>query len=489
MNEKLSSREFFWPLLIIGLGLLVCGQSLTNAFCWDDSAYLWDNPKIPYWAGLSQIWFAPGTPADAFLDYPLALATFGLGHKLWGLNPWGYHTLNLTLHVLNALLLLKLIRRIKPEFAGITALLFIIYPVQVGTVAWISELKNLLCLCFFLAFLSFLDYENNRQRKNYLKMLLFFTASLLSKCIGVCFATIPLLYAWHRNGSFSKRAFSITLPLLFLNAIAILLSIQKQNANPEVLTLPHFPENIILAGKAFFFYINQILLPQHFLFFYPKWNIPMILLSNWIHTAGGLFLYAIFYWNRHRWGRGAFELLCFHGISILPALGFIKISFMYGSHMADHFSYLSAPPLLLFACISLHFLFSKAKSYLFAKSIHPSPLLKKSLITTGVIYLAVTSFRLTKNYKDTMTLFSNLLLQTPRSLFAFFFTGTELTGSNPKNAVLFLQKAIHYKPDFQYAFENLGETEKAVQARQEGLRLIPKSDAARKNQEMAQTAF
>ena len=490
MNEKLSPKEMPWLLWIIGLGILIYGHSLTNGFVWDDRAYLWENPHIASLSGLMKIWLSPGNLNDLWpRDFPLAPAAFWFGHKLWGFDPWGYHALNLTLHILNALVLFGLIRRLKPEFAGITALLFTIHPIQVETVAWISELKNILCLFFFLlAFHSFLDFEKSRKNTDYLKTLLFFMASILSKCTGVCFAVIPLLYAWYNDGRGAKSAFRLTLPLLFLSAIDVFLPIQMQNLGTENLTLPLFPENIILAGKTFFFYITQTLLPLQFLTLYPKWDISVFRLVNWIYPIGVITLYATFYIKRRQIGRGAFALLCFYGISIFPALGFFRITFMYLSYTADHFSYLSVPPILLCFCAILHF---GAKKFL-----DPSSFLKKSLTAAVIVFLSLMSFRLTANYKDSLTLFSQLLLQTPKSPFAFYQLGTVTMGYDPENAIHFFQKALYYKPDFPHPYRGLGltymkqgEIQKAAQAFRKEIRLMPHDRIARKYLKIAEAAL
>ncbi len=490
MNEKLSQKELFWPLLIMGLGLLVYGHSLANGFFLDDVHYVQNNPSITSLSGLAKMWSFPAIP---YYDNPVTLTFFWLEHKLWGFNPWGYHCINLTFHLLNALLLYGLVLRLKPIVAGVTAVLFTIHPIQVETVVWISELKNLLCLFFFfLALHNFLDFEKSGPKKPYIKMLLFFTASILSKFTGVCFVAIPFLYAWAKRQTIHKRTIFLTLPFFFLGALSILIPIHVQNAASTDLAMPLFPDNITLAGRLFFFYIKQILLPWKFLTLYPHWDISARHPANWIYPLGVLSLYTTFYCNRERWGRGAFTLLCFYGISIFPALGFFKITLFSTSYGADHFTYLSVPPLLFLICNAGHSSLLKIHAFLTQAPV----LLKRSLAIIIITYLALSSYRLTLNYKDRPTVWFSFLKQAPESPFGYYFMGAEILRISPEKAIPFFEKAISLKADFFKAYEGLGvtylkvgATEKAILAFREGVRLKPENKAARENLETAKAAL
>ena len=84
--------------------------------------------------------------------YPLLVTSFWLEYQLWGLDARGYHTTNLILHLVNALLVFFLAqafgtsRRVAFAVAGIFAL----HPVQVESVAWVTERKNVLSGVFYM---------------------------------------------------------------------------------------------------------------------------------------------------------------------------------------------------------------------------------------------------------------------------------------------------------------------------------------------------
>jgi tetratricopeptide (TPR) repeat protein len=365
------------------------------------------------------------------------------------------------LHILNALLFFGLLRKWVPRMAGIVALLFVVHPIQVETVAWIAERKNLLCFFFFLlAVHAFLDFEANGKKRAYAKTLLFFIAALLSKSIAVCFAFVPLIYGWWKRGSLHKRDFLFASPLFLIGGMASIFHLYLMNTytiSPQIPTPSlNLIEKMTGAGRIFFFYIHQIILPRNFMIFYPKWTIGKDLITAWLYPAGALVLYATLFWKRHRLGRGAFALLCFYGISLFPVLGLFDFSFQRFSYVADHFTYLSVPSILLLFCSGISFLFLKIRALWI-----PSPFFKKSIVAAAIVYLSIFSFRLTLNYKDGFTLWWQLLRQNPRSSFAYDHLGALCMDSpkvcTPDQTISLFQKAILLKPDYLYTYVNLGK--------------------------------
>lgn len=452
------SEDLRWPALIILLAILIYGYSLTNNFSWDDNNYILKNPGVLSWTGLPKLWSSLDL---AFYDNPLTLTFFWVQHKLWGVHPMGYHIISLVLHILNALLFFGLAKKTAPAIAGIPALLFTIHPIQVETVAWIAEQKNLFCLFFLqLAFHSYLNFDENGERKNYFKMLLFFFMSILSKSIGICFIAIPFLHAWWKKGTLGKHQLLLVIPLLCLGSLTATWAVHVHHLYEVRDGIASFPERMILSGKLFFFYIKQMLLPWRFLTFYPKWNLDSTRWTNWMGLISLLILYGAFYWQRRRLGRGAFTLLCFYGISIFPALGLFHVTFMKFSYAADHFTYLSLPPIILLAVSAAYLFQEKAKIFLTQKKLFSLSWFPKSIFALIVVYLALLSFRLTFNYANSVMLFSQLLIQFPESAAAHFHMG-RLCLDNPNACELdqagyFFQKAIQLgQKDFD-TYEGLG---------------------------------
>lgn len=477
MNDKLAPKEIFWPIFITLLALLIYGHSLSNGFIWDDSDHVFHNPRVLQWSGLKDIWLTPHPNQY----YPLTFSFFWLEHKLWGLSPWGYHTVNLGLHILNALLLFGLLRKIAPRLAGITAVAFTIHPIQVETVAWISEQKNLLSLFFFLlAFHAFLDFKQINTKKAYLRTCFFFLLALLSKSIAVCFAAIPLLYAWWKKGDFSRRDIFSSLPLLLIGGISAAVTIHFERTYTgaqHVLSLSFF-DKVLLAGRIFFFYIKQILIPLKFMFFYPKWDTQSSNIINWIGISAALGLYAVLFNKSRPSIRGAFALLCFYGISIFPALGFFDVYPMKFSYVADHFTYLSAPALLLLLCSAGLLLFSKVKSLLAERSRHFLSFFAKSIALVLVFYLSFLTFRLTLDYKNATVLWRQLLSHNPKAFLAYHNLG--VFSSDPDEAIALFRKAVEIEPASYPSYLHLGlrytkkgQYENALRAYQQAITTTP----------------
>jgi len=148
-----SSREQDWKSIALGAALIVLIVSavylpaLGAGFIWDDDDYVTANPLLTAPDGLRRIWFSLDAPSQYF---PLTYTVFRLERSLWGLNPAGYHWVNVLLHGANALLLWRLLCRLNLPGAYLSAFVFALHPVHVESVAWVTELKNVLMLFFSL---------------------------------------------------------------------------------------------------------------------------------------------------------------------------------------------------------------------------------------------------------------------------------------------------------------------------------------------------
>lgn len=152
MGWRQNPASIVMPCMLVGLAVACYANTLPAAFLdsWDDGTYVTDNPLIrdlrP--AGLWRMW-----SQFYFWQYiPMTLTSYALDYQLWGLRPGGYHLTNVLLHACNGVLVYWLGCRLQASWrvAGLAATLFVVHPVQVETVAWIAERKNLLSLFFFL---------------------------------------------------------------------------------------------------------------------------------------------------------------------------------------------------------------------------------------------------------------------------------------------------------------------------------------------------
>ena len=134
--------------LIILLTATAYIPALHAGFIWDDDAYVTANQTLRSAKGLRQIWLNPN---DTVQYYPLTFTTFWIEYHLWGLHPLGFHLVNVLLQAVNAVLFWRLLSRLGVPGAWWAAAVFALHPVHVMSVAWITELKNVLSGCFYLA--------------------------------------------------------------------------------------------------------------------------------------------------------------------------------------------------------------------------------------------------------------------------------------------------------------------------------------------------
>ena len=148
-----SGRSAGWLIgRALALGLLVVASylpALEAGFVWDDTIFA-DEPVVHAWSGLWNIWFSPADIKKEGHYWPVVYTSFWLEHKLWGMNPLGYHAVNLLLHIANVLLIWRILGRLAVPGAWVIAAVFAVHPLHVESVAWVIERKDLLSALFYL---------------------------------------------------------------------------------------------------------------------------------------------------------------------------------------------------------------------------------------------------------------------------------------------------------------------------------------------------
>lgn len=195
MFHLLQRHRTWWQSsALVLLGLAVFWPSVHFDFVnWDDPAYLEHNDLIKGWSLQNLKGIATETVTRNYA--PLTIFSFLVEHTLWGMNPAGYHFTNIALHTINAVLVFLLVRRLTASsFVGwITAALFLVHPVQIESVVWISSRKGLLCSMFMLgAMLARMKPEPTAREEGRYVFLL--ALALFSKAHAVVLPPIILLY-------------------------------------------------------------------------------------------------------------------------------------------------------------------------------------------------------------------------------------------------------------------------------------------------------
>src|SRR5690349_19038145 len=190
-NRICSSRcgALMFAVLLGTVTVFVYRPAWHGGFLWDDDAYVINNELLTAADGWQRIWFSLDSPSQYF---PLTYSTFRIEHALWGLNTTGYHWVNLLLHVANAILVWAVLARLKVPGSWLAAAIFALHPVQVESVAWITERKNVLMAFFFLltllAWIAFVDGRSRRSWIFYWLGLILYVLALSAKATA---CTLP----------------------------------------------------------------------------------------------------------------------------------------------------------------------------------------------------------------------------------------------------------------------------------------------------------
>lgn len=452
----------FQVIAIALLTVFVYFPSLTNGFIWDDDDYVINNFSIQKTDGLKEIWFSYKTPQY----YPVVFSSFWLEYKLWGLNPTGYHLINLIFHIFNALLIYAVLFKLHRPIALIAALIFALHPVQVETVAWITERKNIFGAFFYLLTTFFyVRFYDSHRKKDYALSLLSFVFALLSKSITSTFVVVPILIRWWQGQKFSKRDMFQLSPFVLFGFFAGLntayLEIVRVGAQGSSWSLPLLGK-MVLPGKIFLFYLYKLMFPFELIFFYPRWHIDPTSLWQWLPGVCVVLMAGFLYFYREKIGRGAFALFLCFGASLFPALGFFNVYPMIYSYVADHFQYIASISGIVLLCAAGEFILKR----LVFENVSFTPKTQQVvffLILLPVLsMLGVKSYSYSKVFENRETLFKDVIQKNPRAWMAHNNLGmVYISRGDARKAHDQFQETLKIKPKDCTALNNLGNLYKA----------------------------
>ena len=274
-------------------------------FVWDDGLLITDNPLIKDPHGWYRFWYST-TTTDY---YPLSSSGFWLEWRLWGMNAPGYHVVNVLIHALDAVLLWQLLARLEIPGAKLAAAIFALHPVNVESVAWISELKDVLAMFFLLLTLLFyLKFDDTRLWRWYWISAGGFVLALVAKSAVAPLPFVLLGIAWWRRGRVGWKDLVHSVAFFGAAVTLALLTIWYQDHNSignGITRMDGFWSRLAIAGRAIWFYLDKVALPMNLIPIYPRWPIGAV---NAISFMPGLILAGIFcvFWRyRATWGKGA----------------------------------------------------------------------------------------------------------------------------------------------------------------------------------------
>lgn len=448
--SKPSGPGLGWSVALIPLLALVAyAPGVRNEFVhWDDVPYILSNPHFRSTEGLWRIWFTLESPQY----YPLTFSSYWVEHQIWGAWPTGYFLTNLLLHAANSLLVCLLARALGAgrSVAWLAGALFALHPIQVASVAWLAQRKNVLSGIFFL--LTFLSYWRYCRRGNaalYLASLLAFACALLSKTAAVTLPVSLMLAEWlllrRRGWAPLRRVLPMLLLALVLGAVTIF---QERAVAPATADAAPQP---LAAAAALWVYLGKVLWPGTLLALYPPWQVTAASAAWWLPAAGLVAaVFAVWYWRRPLgdlpvWGLSHFCL------TLLPALGLVPFAYLLSAPIGDHFAYLALPGLFLaLLCVA------EGLAKRWGASVARTTV--TSTIAGGVLLaLGLKTWNQVSVWRDGVQLWSHTLAHNPGSPVAHNNLGVALAEQDQLEEALFsYRQAARLKPDYWMARTNIG---------------------------------
>lgn len=459
-NPSQAFRRNWLACLLLVLAVLVAYQPVWHAgFIWDDDRHV-TLPALRSLHGLACIWIQLGATQQY---YPFVHSVFWLEHKLWADAPLGYHLLNVLLHAASALLLAKILQQLKIPGAWLAAALFALHPIEVESVAWVSELKNTLSGFFYLsAVLAYLGFDRNRNWKNYAAAFVLFALGLMSKTVTASLPGALLVIFWWQRGKLSwKKDVTPLIPFSVAGLGAGLLTawVERRFIHAEGAEFNYsILERFLIAGRAIWFYLGKLFWPVDLSFIYTRWNVSRTVGWQYLFPAAALLLLGVLFWLRRR-SRGPLAALLFFIGTLFPALGFFNVYPFRYSFVADHFQYLAGlGPLVLAAAA-----FARATFFLtppFGEKVRErgSFLFPAVLCAALLLTLAALTWRQCRTYANAETLWRTTLLHNPDSTIARNNLGRVLLDKDqPDETMRLCQSVLASHPNDVTAQFNLGD--------------------------------
>jgi tetratricopeptide (TPR) repeat protein len=478
----LRLRKEKWRSVVLGVVLVILTISaflpaLRAGFIWDDDQHLTANRCIVGPLGFRAIW----TTSSA-VYYPLVLTSFWIQHAIWGLNPFFFHLVNVLMHAMNAVILWRVLLRLEVAGAWLGAALWALHPVQVESVAWITELKNTQsCFFYLLALLFFLKWravvgsgKKGSAILDYALIILFAVLAILSKASTVMLPLVLGLCWWWKERNWRWHNAIWLLPFVMLSAAASVWTVWEQKFHSAALGAEWSQsgvERLATAGKAVWFYLGKLLWPHPLVFVYPRWRVDLPEAISLAPLLAAV-LMAVVLWlgRKDRRLRSGFFAFTYFSISLFPVMGFFNVYFFRYSFVADHFQYLASIGIVVFVAAGLNRL----------------PRQMQMLPAVLLVILMVLTWQQTKIYGDQETLWRDTLAKNPVAWMAHNNLGNVLTdrGKLPE-AIQHLEQSIQLKPDNAEAYFNLGNAlarqgklSEAIQYYEQAIQIKPNYAAA-----------
>jgi protein O-mannosyl-transferase len=453
-------------LILIVLTLSVYWQVLDFGFLnFDDNRYVTQNTHVNKGLTLKGVIWAFTQPYVSNW-HPVTWLSHMLDFNIYGSNPSGHHLTNLLFHIANTLLLFGVLLKMTGAIwrCGLVAVLFALHPLNVESVVWIAERKNVLSTFFgLLTIWAYIGYVENKSVRRYLLVALFLALSLMAKPMLVTLPFVLLLLDFWplkrgcepvtHTGSILKtqtlaKLIVEKIPLFILVTLASITTyiVQKSGGAMRSAEFSSFYFRTANALISYLDYLGKMLWPQGLSVFYPH---PGNDLSAWkvLLCAGVLAGITIgVVRGIHRASYLAVGWFWYLG-TMVPVIGIVQVG---EQAMADRYMYV--PMIGIFI----------AMAWALPESMKNGKL-KLAPVLAIIPILIVLTWVQVSHWRNSITLFEHAISVTkteaPSFVIAYNNLGHALAGENRyEEAVTQFRRAIKINPHYSKAHNNLGHS-------------------------------
>ena len=455
---NLAGRKSVVVLLLVGVVLIAYGAVWQFEFLnIDDDLYVTHNPHIQRGLSLDSVLWSMNAMEEANW-HPLTWLSHMLDVQLFGLNPAGHHLTNLLLHMANVLLLFGVLQHMTGAVwrSALVAALFALHPLNVESVAWVAERKNVLSTLFWLLTMAaYMGYVRKPHWGRYLGMTGIFVLGLMAKPMLVTLPCVLLLLDYWPLGRLGKdskefwerlpRLAAEKLPLFIPVAAISVVTIAAQSRAGALSSWEGLPlgSRVANAVLAYGMGIKKMLWPMDLAVFYPH---PGNSLAVWpvALAASLLVILSLGVWWQGRRSRYLVVGWLWYLGTLIPVSGLIQVG---GQAMADRYAYVPLMGLfiiLVWGTAELAQTLRLPKAWLLAAG------LCVVIVLIGAVRLQLSHWR------NSFTLFQHALEATQDNHMAHSNLGIAFLDKNDLDqAIDHFYKALEIKPTHAGVHTNL----------------------------------
>ena len=386
--------------------------------------------------------------------HPLTWLSLMLDYQLYGPHPGMYHSISLIIHILNSLLLFIVLRRMTGIVwrSAFVAVLFALHPINVESVAWVTQRPNILSTSFWmLTMLAYSYYTHRPGLFQYFLVLMIFVLGLMAKPMLI---TLPFVLFLLDYWPLKRIRFPLSrnvlmslilekIPLLVVSAVSVFITIKSLGA---VVTTEIVPMKLRISNAlvSYVGYIWKMIWPHNLSVYYPyPFSIPVWKFAGAIFVL--LCLSILIIWVIKTKPYLAVGWLWFLG-TLIPVIGLVQTGLQPA--LADRYAYVSFIGLFIMIAWGIPEFLQERYNRKMGLTVFTAILLLSLMITT---------WQQLGYWKNNLTLYNHALKVTSNNAIAHNNLGTALTENNRTDeAIGHFSAALKILPGYENACYNLG---------------------------------